>query len=151
MQNIPRGALMRILFCLQILCIAFFSFEHPGSVVHTLVHASGESTWFILAAMCFIAVAGLVDTVVNDLLPERYTFNQGLQVRHTLFMLLAIGYALIMHAAVQAEIYSAIPYFVTNIAFIIICAFGDVQRRYKPPEFHQRKTDKKTNEGSLHA
>jgi hypothetical protein len=141
MQKLPRGAMIRMLYCLQVLTISFFSISYDNSIIHELVKCTQGNVWLIVGSMCALAGIGIADFIVNDFMPAKYQLACALHIRHAVYMLIAIGYAILMSFAVKHEMYATIPYFMVNIIFIVVSAFTDVQRRYKSPEF-KRKTDK---------
>lgn len=141
---------MRLLYCLQILSIVFFSAMHEKSVVHDIARIVSPDVWFVLVAMCTVSVIGILDTIVNDILPDSCNFRFGLHKRHAIYMALGLGYAVVLWFALQAKMYAAIPYFLINIIFIVISAFVDVQYRFKEGGRKRRKNDK-NKMGEVHA
>jgi hypothetical protein len=99
----------------------------------------GVEVWWVLGAMCVLAVGGLINAVINDCLPSHFNFTWGLRTRHLIFMSLAIGYGVMMTFTMHEQLYSSVPYFLINIVFIVLAAFVDIQHRFKRATLQQRR------------
>lgn len=56
-----------------------------------------------MLALLLVATAGVLDVVINDLLPERFTIDATHRHRHVVFMLMAIGQVGLMWQVVRAN------------------------------------------------
>lgn len=79
-----------------------------------------------------VALLGLFDTIINDMLPDKFHFSFGLSVRHIALMACAGFFALCAYLAVLSTIsWITIPYFVACALTISVHTFFDLRRRFK--------------------
>ncbi|QHI99373.1 hypothetical protein GT347_16135 [Xylophilus rhododendri] len=89
-----------------------------------------------LASMAFllaIALAGALDVVINDLLPERFSIDSTHRHRHVVFMLMAIGQVALMWLMVKAnpgEWPPVLARYVLDAAFAVGIAIAGVRDHY---------------------
>lgn len=55
-----------------------------------------------MTLLATIALAGMVDVVINDVLPERYSLPWTHRHRHVVFMALAVGQVALIYALIRA-------------------------------------------------
>lgn len=79
----------RIFLCLLIFLIIAFSTLAPEVQRITLVPFNGWYAYFARIALGLLAVIALSDTIVNDLLPRKYSLSIKLQHRQLIWMFLA--------------------------------------------------------------
>lgn len=83
-------------------------------------------------AMGILAALGLIDLLVNDLMPARFVIDRALQDRHLVNMGLSLCFAVQMFTTVRYDLpLSAMPYYALYAGFIPLSAFADVHRRFK--------------------
>lgn len=132
MTNLPRGSLIRTYFSLQALHTAFSGFFESKSLHFLVTQQAGQLGVYVVAFAGALGLVALIDTVVNDLLPPKYSFNNGLEHRHLVFMFLALVQAAELFVAVHyVRSLGLSLYCILNVIFITIAAFQDVQIRYK--------------------
>lgn len=132
MLNLPRGSMIRTYFSLQALHTAFSGFFDPRSLHFMVTQKAGELGVYIVAFAGALGLVAFIDSVVNDIFPSKYSFNNGLEHRHLVLMFLAIAQASELFVAVRyVRSMDLAVYCVLNITFITITAFQDVQVRYK--------------------
>lgn len=56
-----------------------------------------------MVALLLVATAGVLDVVINDLLPERFTITSTHRHRHVVFMVMAIGQVALMWQVARAN------------------------------------------------
>ena len=84
-----------------------------------------------VVAIC-IAVVGMVDTFINDVLPPKYHFAWALSTRHFTLMLCAGFFAVGAWLCLRpGDGIQMIPYFVVCCGTICLHAFLDLRRRFK--------------------
>lgn len=84
-----------------------------------------------LIVLC-VAALGILDTVINDLLPDRFHFRFGRYVRHIALMLCAAYFALCTYLTVMSTLpWLVISYFAAPAITIAVHTFFDLRRRFK--------------------
>ena len=79
-----------------------------------------------------IAVLGLFDTIINDMLPDKFHFSFGLSVRHIALMTCSAFFALCAYLTVLSPLpWIVVPYFVACSLTISMHTFLDLRRRFK--------------------
>jgi hypothetical protein len=85
-----------------------------------------------MAGLAIFAVLGVVDLIVNDLMPERFVIKRALRDRHLVNMAMALCFAVQLWTCVRYQLPDAVlPFYVVFILFIPLSAFADVRKRYK--------------------
>ena len=101
----------------------------------TLIYRIANHDKTALAAMYVMgvfAVLGMIDLVVNDLLPDRFVIRRALHDRHLVSMGLSLCFAVQMFTTVRNGLpLSTVPYYALYAVFIPLSAFADVHRRFK--------------------
>ena len=82
--------------------------------------------------MACVAALGMLDTIVNDVLPDRFHFRFGCSVRHVALMACAAFFALCTYLTVMSNLpWLVIPYFAAPAAALAVHTFFDLRRRFK--------------------
>lgn len=144
-----RGVLLRLFLCVQPLCIIFYMVIYPNSILHELEPTLGSDIWYVLIAIVIISLLGIADTFINDCLSHQWKFTFGLHLRNWSLMSLGLAYAVLMNMMMHAELYAALPFFISNIAFIVLAAFVDIHDRYK--DHTEERKEFKNNMGKSNA
>lgn len=89
----------------------------------------GAVAIFLLAAF---ALAALVDLLINDLLPERFSLRCTHRHRHVVFMLMAIGQVGLLFAlAAQRELRPSAARYLLDALVAIVVAVAGVRDHYR--------------------
>lgn len=100
----------------------------PESVLGFLYKDTPQVAVIVLC----VAVLGVLDTIVNDLMPDRFHFRFGCSVRHIALMLCAAYFALCTYLTVMSTLsWPVIFYFVAPAITIAVHTFFDLRRRFK--------------------
>ena len=92
-----------------------------------------QDAQFIGWTMFGLASAGVVETIINDYLPERYRWDFALRWRHLALMSCCGFFLVLIFLVTQSKISSLVlPYFVIIAFFLAWNAFMDVWKRYGP-------------------
>ena len=79
-----------------------------------------------------VALLGLLDTIVNDVLPDKYHIDFALSVRHVALMLCAAFFGMAVYLTVDTGFsWTVIPEFVACALTISVHTFLDLRRRLK--------------------
>ncbi|MEO8527290.1 MAG: hypothetical protein ABI460_21340 [Caldimonas sp.] len=90
MRPRPQYWLARLYLCCSVLLTTAFAWVLPVSAQKVALDAIGPEAWWVLGGVTAIAVVGIVDSIVNDLMPERYHFRWADRRRYQVFMVLAL-------------------------------------------------------------
>jgi hypothetical protein len=94
--NLPRYWLGRLYVILSVLTnVTIINFEHL-SLGHTVLTRTGPSGWVLLHIIGALALLGLADVVINDILPQRIVLPFAIRWRHLIYMALSVALASLM-------------------------------------------------------
>lgn len=123
--------LLRVFILVQAGLFAYTGLREPDAMVFHVAHAD-RFTLMTMAGLALFTVLGVVDLVINDLLPERFVLQRALRDRHLVNMSMAMCFAVQMWTCARYEMpHAPIPFYVVQIVFIPLSAFADVRKRYK--------------------
>lgn len=125
------GVLLRVFILVQTGLFSFTALTAPAALSYQVAHSDRftEMTMFGLAAF---TVLGLVDLVVNDVMPDRFVIARALHDRHLVNMGMALCFSVQLWSCVRYELPAAVvPFYAVYIVFIPLSAFADVRKRYK--------------------
>ena len=113
----------------------FFLAMHAGWLAYddnTMIGLIFNNAEEIGAVVIFVALIGFVDTFINDILPEEFTFPFALTIRHFLLMSCASFFAVGAFLASKTTMtYVYLPHFVGCCIGTSMHAFFDIRRRFK--------------------
>lgn len=132
--------MMRILECSVLLRL--YTMFMSGLYCYTGLFAVGTQSYGIahvnntayvsMWALGAFAALGMVDVVVNDILPERFVIARALHDRHLVSMGIAGCFAVQMWTCVRYGMPDApLPFYAVYVVFVPISAFADVRKRFK--------------------
>lgn len=75
-----------------VIAVGTATFE-PTSASYIMVHAGGIPSRLCMVMLLLAVLLALADTVINDMLPERYVFKTGWRFRQGIWMLIAVTFA----------------------------------------------------------
>ncbi|MGV8823957.1 hypothetical protein [Methylibium petroleiphilum] len=75
------------LLTLLIVCVCAFE---TSSLGHFMVTVGGLPAVALLVVLALLSLSALGDTLLNDVLPERYVFRTGLRCRQGLWLTIAV-------------------------------------------------------------
>lgn len=82
--------------------------------------------------MVCIAIIGMLDTTINDMLPDAFHFSLALSIRHIALMACAMFFALCAYLTAMGTLsWIVIPYYVSCAITISVHTFFDLRRRLK--------------------
>ena len=82
---------LRIYLCLRTIIVAVVSLGIPGGLNGRLIAQGGAVAYAVVAFMVFCAVVGLLDAIINDILPDRYALPWARNHRHFGYIGLSMG------------------------------------------------------------
>ena len=92
----PRYWIARLYVILSILTNMLVIYFEPQSLGHLVLLKMDPAARLVLEFIIVLSLGGLVDVVVNDVLPSRFSFRFGARWRHLGFMALSISLASLM-------------------------------------------------------
>lgn len=79
------------LISLSFVCV-IVSFREPESLSYTLLRIGGFSARMAMGALLILSCIALLDTIVNDMMPERFSANWALRLRQGIWMVICVTY-----------------------------------------------------------
>lgn len=92
-KSLPQYWFGRLYIAAHVCVIALVAGLGEESPLHLLVTKDGEIGFWCAMALVVLAFVGIVDVVVNDLMPERFSLCAVKRNRHFLLMGIGIGAA----------------------------------------------------------
>jgi hypothetical protein len=132
----PRYWHTRALLVSIVLVSIYITWQEPESLAHLVIQRSGTAGWPCVVGLAGMALAALLDIIVNDLLPESISLPAFFRQRHLVYMALAVGLACIDVVIVQSEGWTELLVFYALLAsFSAHIAATDL--------FHRKRTLRK--------
>lgn len=123
---------LRFFLGLNVLADACIAWTDPLTRMAHLIDASGDVGWLVLAAVATASLMCVIDVLVNDFLPARYTLPGLYRNRHLVLMAIALGSAAIAGVIALSEGWTPmlIKYWV-DVATACAVAFLEMFARHK--------------------
>ena len=91
LKDLPMYWFGRLYVSAHVCVLALVASLGQESPLHMLVTRGGQAGYWCALALAVLAFVGVVDVVVNDLLPARFTWCAVKRHRHFLLMGIAMG------------------------------------------------------------
>lgn len=126
-----RFWLARLYMGLDIMATCFVAWLSPASLNRSaFVDLSGISGWVSLALLAGLATTALLDTVINDLMPERFHMHWARQRRWTIYIAIALLMAAFIYVNVHNPVLTALLFrYVLDVAMGVTLALFDLMER----------------------
>ncbi|RYF54975.1 MAG: hypothetical protein EOO27_22300 [Comamonadaceae bacterium] len=95
------SAALRFYVCASVGCTAAIAGWDPYSQHRFAMSEDGFGGLIAICLLGVLALLGILDVFINDILPERYSLRWTHRHRHVVFMLLAIGQIALILALVK--------------------------------------------------
>lgn len=89
------------LLCASITC--YLGWFAPSSLTARVLEMSGATGQGVLAVMTAVALIGIADVIVNDLMPQKYALRRAARNRHSGFNLLGVLYVVMAVPGLQVD------------------------------------------------
>jgi hypothetical protein len=146
----------RLFFGCFALALSAVALSERDTVSYALVRGNGAPAELGVMALCVLAVMALLDTFVNDVLPDTYSFKTGVRFRQIVWLGIAVAFA--SHAFVIVKQGLG---FSTALMYLLCCArcaaisFMDLHREFqdKRREAEQQRRDRRAGDhhGAINA
>jgi hypothetical protein len=86
----------RLFLAVLVLTTVAISLREPDSLSHVLMLLGGVPAQVLLGLLAVTAIAALGDSIINDILPDRYSWHCGIVYRQAAWIAMAVllaGYA----------------------------------------------------------
>jgi hypothetical protein len=124
------SVLLRVYTMLVAALYCYTSFNYPETIMYQVAHVDEFAT-FAMATLGALSVVGMVDMLINDVMPDKYIFLDALKTRHLVLMGIPICFAIQTFKCVTAGFsYAIIPFYLIYIVLVPLSAFVDVQKRH---------------------
>jgi hypothetical protein len=129
MQCLPRYWLERLFIAATVLATCVLAYINPDAVPRS---GSAGVVWIaLLFALGLFAVA---DVIINDIMPKRYVLHMGRELRHWVYISIAIGFAGLAFAAVRDRSYAPLfLHYLVNAAAAVAVSILDLFARHREP------------------
>lgn len=108
------------------------AYIEPGWALHKMVYVNGLPAHLCMLLLFIMSAIALADTVVNDMLPRRFTLQTALGKRRGVWMFIAITYAGIAFVAIRSGFgFFSAAYFLLFAARCAGVAFLDLYYEYE--------------------
>lgn len=134
-STLPRYWITRLYVALSAFTAIAVIWWEPEALTHKLITQSGERGWWLVSALACVAVVGIFDVIVNDLLPDRFHLRCAKRWRHLIYAALAIGLMCITYVFIAGGAgwrALVLPFWV-DASFAALVAFLDLFQRHRLP------------------
>lgn len=135
-STLPRYWITRMYVAASVLASVAVIWWEPHTLTHRLISQSGAAGWWLVALLAVVAGAGIVDVIVNDILPDRFHLLCIKQRRHLLYIGLAMGEASLCFVFAMGEggwWRALLLPFLLDAAVAALVAFLDLFQRHRQP------------------
>lgn len=131
---LPRYWLERLSCSAAILATLLISWQEPDSLLHRVIDRSGPEGWWCVCALCALCGLGILDVVVNDFLPPRFTLQRAKDWRHLIFLAMGMGLVSVTYVMAEAEGWRPLLLlFPIHAVIAVAVAFFDMFQRHRSP------------------
>lgn len=133
-STLPRYWITRLYVALSSLTsIAVIAWE-PEALTHRLITQSGPPGWWLVGFLAVVAAVGIVDVVVNDMLPDRFHLRCAKRSRHLIYVALSMGLMCLTYVFIAGGggwwRALAMPFWIDAV-FAALVAFLDLFQRHR--------------------
>lgn len=126
------GVLLRLYTMLMSGLYAYTGLTQADTITYRIAHANNTAQ-AVMVALAIFAFLGMVDVLVNDIMPERFVIKPALRDRHLVSMGVASCFGVQMWTCVKYGLPDApLPFYAIYVVLVPISAFADVRKRFKP-------------------
>jgi hypothetical protein len=133
-STLPRYWVTRLYVALSSFASIVVIWNEPEALTHRLISQSGAPGWWLVGLLAVVAVAGIVDVVINDLLPDHYRLECAKRYRHLIYVALSMGLACMCFVFVAGSggwFRSLVTPFLIDASFALFIAFLDLFQRHR--------------------
>jgi predicted membrane channel-forming protein YqfA (hemolysin III family) len=94
----PRYWLTRLYIALSVLAMNLATYLEPGALA-----APCTTGWVLAGILCGLGLIGVLDVIINDLMPDRFTLPAVKEHRHLVYVGMALATLGMAYAIVRAE------------------------------------------------
>ncbi len=91
--SITLSHMLRMYLCLSVALTEYVAIEEPYSLSHMAIVQAGPQGLAFAGALFLLSIVGLLDLIINDILPDRFRMQWAWNTRHIIYMLMALGLA----------------------------------------------------------
>lgn len=91
LTDLPKFWFARLYVTLHIGVIALVACFGEDTLLYKTVKESGDAGFWCVLALAAVSFLGVLDVIINDLMPDRFKLSKVLRFRHILLMAMALG------------------------------------------------------------
>lgn len=131
--SLPRYWLTRLYLACSVLNVTLVSCFESRTLLYRIIQQSDDAGWWCVLGLACLACLGVVDTLINDLLPKNFNLRCAKKYRHLIYMALAMGMLSLAYIIAKAEGASYLLIRPCLDAAVAACiAFFDLFARHRP-------------------
>jgi hypothetical protein len=125
------GVLLRAYTMVMSALYAYTALTQSGTLTYAVAHAD-RFAHMTMYGLAVFATLGMIDLIINDVMPARFVLARALHDRHLVSMAIAGCFAVQMSTCVRYDLPGAIlPFYGVYVLIVPVSAFVDVRKRYK--------------------
>lgn len=133
--------MLRAYVAVRALLVVMNMLIDPHTLTRKAVDSTGPVGWFAVSALGAVALVALIDVLVNDLFPERFSLPSFFKRRHLVYMALSLGLMSMCMVAFRGGAVAAVTYFWVDACFACGVAIADLFARHHQD---QRQVERRT-------
>lgn len=127
---------LRLYLCFSTLVVSLISLASTESLNASLINRAGPSGYIVTWILVFFAVIGMIDAIINDILPDRWSFPTAAYYRHLGFIAIAsMNLAFIMTMAKNNAITWLAARYLLDACFCTFVAYGHIKVNLKKAKY----------------
>lgn len=139
MNLLKSNVLLRLCLKLFALITFYFGLYVPQSLLFRIANETDYLGYWSMVAVMPLALFGLVDILVNDLMADRFHNRPGLRWRHLNLGALAMMFAIqISSCGRHGYPLASMAYYMLFVVFLPLSAIADVALRYSRTDVPMR-------------
>jgi hypothetical protein len=125
-----RHWLARIVICAWSINVTASAFLLPQSLIGQFMGVAGETAFWLVLLLGFLAGLGLMDAAINDLLPAQFTSVLG-AYRHLGYMGIAIVLTVLgSGVAAISKVPAVLPWYLMPAMFAVVVTVLDLREKF---------------------
>ena len=132
MNLLKSNVLLRLVLKLFALITFYFGLFIEDALLYKIANTTDWMGYWSMVAVLPLSLFGLIDILVNDLLPDHFTNTPGLQFRHLVLGGLAVLFAIQIYTCARHGFsLASMAYYMLFVVFLPLSAMADMVLRFR--------------------